>query len=198
MRWPPTLLLLFSMLLATPVEGAPPTFSNMALGTPQDAVLLGRDGVKIVGSDGETISIRTTYKATWDSGDRVSGEEVFHFRGGVLVGGERRIRGRKGRDDRHFFWRTYLVLRQMVAQDCNVELVLHEPGVTLSAAEAAGTLVPYVPGPIWRGEDHWSARCDVERVVTEVRLLKETPTQDTPYAVYSLMKAEPASPSKAQ
>ena len=195
MRWPLPPLLLLSMLLAAPVEGAPPTFSDIALGTPQDVVLLGRDGVKVVASDGVTTSIRAAFKATWESGDRVSGEEVFHFRDGVLVGGDRRIHGRKGPDDRQFFWRSYLVLRKVVVQNCAVELVLHEPGATLTAAEAAETWGPYVPGPVWRGEDHWSARCDDGRVMTQVRLIKESPTDDTPLAIYSLMKADPTRPS---
>ena len=194
MRWLLALTMLFSMLLAAPVEGGTPTFSDIALGTPQDLVLLGRDGVKIVASDGVTTSIQAEFKATLATGDLVRGEEVFHFRGDALVGGDRRIRVRKGKESREFFWRTYLEYRHVIAQTCDVELVLHEPGVTLSRAEAAETLGPYVPGPVWRGADHWSARCEGTSVVTEVRLIRESPTDDTPIVIYSLMKVETARP----
>ena len=190
MRWPLAPLLMFCILLAAPVEGAPPTFGNIALGTAQDLVLLGREGVKLVASDGVTTSIQADFETTLVTGDQVRGEEVFHFRGGALVGGDRRIRVRKGKESREFFWRTYLEYRHVIAQTCDVELVLHEPGVTLSRSEAAETLVPYVPGPIWRGEDHWSARCEGDQAVTEVRLINEAGPGETPVVVYSLMQVE--------
>ena len=190
MRWLLALTMLFSMLLAAPVEGGTPTFSDIALGTPQDLVLLGRDGVKIVASDGVTTSIQAEFKATLETGDRVRGEEVFHFRDSKLVGGDRRIRLRKGKESRIFFWRTYLELRLIVAESCATELVLHEPGTALSQEEAAETLAPHVPGPVWWGEDHWSARCQAPESITEVRLIKENRTDDTPVVVYSVMQVE--------
>ena len=190
MRWPLTPLLLFFMLMAMPAEAETPTFSDIALGTPQDLVLLGRDGVKVVASDGVTTSIQATFKATLETGDRVRGEEVFHFRDSKLVGGDRRIRLRKGKESRIFFWRTYLEVRLVIEQACEVGLVLHEPGAALSWEEAAETGGPYVPGPVWRGADHWSARCEGTSVVTEVRLIRESPTDDTPIVIYSLMKVE--------
>jgi hypothetical protein len=195
MRWFLALTMLLSGLMAAPAEAETPTFSNMALGTPQDVVLLGREGVKVVASDGVTTSIQTTFKATLETGDRVRGEEVFHFRDSKLVGGDRRVRLRKGKESRIFFWRTYLELRLIVAQSCATELVLHEPGAALSQEEAAETLAPYVPGPVWWGEDHWSARCEARESITEVRLIKENRTDDTPVVVFSVMQVEQGQPT---
>ena len=194
MRWPLAPLLLFFMLMAMPAEAETPAFSNMALGTPQDVVLLGREGVKVVASDGITTSIQADFKTTLATGDLVRGEEVFHFRGGALVGGDLRIRVRKGKESRKFFWRTYVAVRLDVEERCASDLIAHEPDAYLSYGEMMAAGATYVSDAVWRGEDHWSARCEGTSVVTEVRLIKESPTDDTPIVIYSLMMVETARP----
>ena len=178
--------LLLSILMTSPVLGGPPTFSNIALGTAQDLVLLGREGVKLVASDGDITSIRTDYEETLETGDKVRGEEVFHFRSGTLVGGDRRIRVRRGKEDRQFFWRVYVMTRLRVAKACSSDLVTHEPGAYLTWDEVTSAGTPFVPGPVWRGEDFWSARCEEPQLVTEARLVNETGPTEKPSVVLSV------------
>jgi hypothetical protein len=177
-------------LLTTPAYADPPKFGEIALGTPQDLVLLGREGVKLVASDGTTTSIRADYSETLETGDKVSGEEVFHFREGVLVGGDRRIRVRKGKENREFFWRTYIFLRVGIAKDCSADLVTHEPYIHLTWNDLISAGGAFVQEDVWRGRDHWSARCDGPKTTAEVRMQRDGGSGDKPTVVLSVHGAE--------
>jgi hypothetical protein len=112
-----------------------------------------------------------------------------------LVGGDRRVRLRKGKESRIFFWRTYIAVRRDVEKRCATDLIAHEPDAYLSYGELMAAGAAFLPDEVWRGTDHWSARCEGGQVVTEVQLRNDDGRGETPVVVYSLMQVEQGQPT---
>ncbi len=166
-----------------PPAEPPGSFDGIAFGTTQEAVLLGRKDAKLVASDVSELTFEASYEGRVGS-DQVEGVYRFHFRDERLVGGERRIRERRGRDDRWFFRRVYLELRAQIVRECPGPVVADEPGLVPHAEIEIGASP--IPEEVWDGSARWTTSCAGPVVRSKVQLVNLQGPEGKPEVVLSV------------